>query len=55
MNFELDKPNLVTYKAADKIEYSRYTDMLVLNSLEGKHQWKQGELISKNKVLISVR
>ncbi|MBV4359915.1 hypothetical protein [Pinibacter aurantiacus] len=55
LNFDLGTPGNVTYKAASKLKDSRYTDMLVLNVIQDKHEWKQGNVLSQNKVSITVR
>ncbi len=55
LNFDLGRPGNIIYKAATKLKSSRYTDMLVLNAIEDKHDWKQGAVISKNKLSITTR
>lgn len=53
--FDLNTPGYVSYKATTKMQSSRYTDMLVLNTIEGKHDWKQGAVVSENKLRITVK
>ncbi len=54
LNLYLNSPNNVIYKTASKIKSSRYTDILVLNAIEGKREWKKGEIISESKLSITV-
>ncbi|SHG44372.1 hypothetical protein SAMN05443549_10485 [Flavobacterium fluvii] len=55
LNFDLGSQSNVIYKAATKMKDSRHTDLLVLNAIKDKHEWKQGNVISENKVTISVK
>ncbi|MGJ7029751.1 hypothetical protein [Niabella hirudinis] len=52
LRFVLGQSSLITYKTADKLSRSRFTDMLVLNAIPGKHVWKEGAVISKKDLLI---
>ncbi|MDI3322414.1 hypothetical protein [Pinibacter soli] len=55
LNFDMGAPSNVVYKAATKLQASRYTDVLVLNAIQGKHEWKQGAVLSENTVSITAR
>jgi hypothetical protein len=46
LNFELNELFDLAYRTAAKIESSRFTEILILNAIRGKHAWKEGELIS---------
>ncbi|MNP95790.1 hypothetical protein D3C85_83500 [compost metagenome] len=52
--FEMDKSSVISYKVAKEISRSRFTDMLVLNSIPKKQQWKQDEVISERQVTIAI-
>ena len=53
--FKMNTSSTILYKAAKQIERSRFTDMLILNSISGKKEWKQNEIISENQVTIEVK
>lgn len=53
--FKINKLSDISYKVAKQIERSRFTDMLVLNSISNKHEWKNGELISDREVTITIQ
>ncbi len=55
LNFTLDKLSSITYQTAAKMESSRFTDRLVLNTIAGKHAWEEGEQVSQKKLIISVK
>jgi hypothetical protein len=55
LNFVLNEVSSISYKTAKKIEASRFTDMLVLNNIQGKHDWKEGEQISQRKLDLFVK
>jgi hypothetical protein len=52
LNFNLNASSIVSYETAKKIENSRFTDILVLNTFSEKKNWKQDEKISKKRVTI---
>ncbi len=54
LSFTLDAPGRMEYQGASKIERSRWTDLLVLNSIPDKTQWRAGTVISRRQLLISV-
>jgi len=54
MLFKLDRPSVISYKVAKQIDRSRFTDILVLNSIDKEHEWKNGELVSQRSVTIAV-
>jgi hypothetical protein len=55
LNFTLDKLSFITYKTATRLDRSRFTDILVLNAIPGKHEWKEGEVVSQKKLVINVK
>lgn len=55
MDFKLDAPGIISYRVAKKMENSRFTDMLVLNTIATKRNWNQNEIISKKQLTISIQ
>lgn len=55
LNFKLDSPATIAYTVAKKMVNSRFTDMLVLNTIATKHNWNENEIISKNQLTISLQ
>lgn len=53
--FKMDKPSDISYKVAKEIDRSRFTDMLILNSVAQKREWKQDEVISERQVTIAIQ
>ncbi|WP_407478129.1 hypothetical protein [Elizabethkingia anophelis] len=54
LSFKLNNNYPILYKIADKIDNSRFTDIIILNYIQGVHQWKSGEIISLRKVAINI-
>lgn len=53
--FKMNKSSAIIYKVAKQIDRSRFTDMLILNSIPKKHEWKQDEVISDRQLTISIQ
>lgn len=53
--FKMNKPSAIMYKVAQQIDRSRFTDMLILNSIPKKHEWKQDEVISERQLTVTVQ
>jgi hypothetical protein len=53
--FKMDKASAISYKIAKQIERSRFTDLLILNSIPTRHVWKKDEVISERQLTIEVQ